>query len=98
MASALRWEHKAGRLALSGELESETLNPLWDEREQVTRDISHIDVSGLSRVDTAGLALLVHLVSLAQRQRKDLQVTGAGDKLTTLAQLYNLSPDLLPLA
>ena len=87
---ALRWRTEANQLHLAGELERETLLPLWQQRETVMKQIDTIDVSALERVDSAGLALLVHLRQLALQQGKAPAFTGITDKLRSLIALYNL--------
>lgn len=65
MNEQLRWEVETGQLRLIGELERETLLPLWQQREAVMQHVETIDVSALQRVDSGGLALLVHLQQIA---------------------------------
>lgn len=90
MSEQLNWRVEANQLHLSGELERETLLALWDQRESVMKQIDTIDVSALERVDSAGLALLVHLRQIALQQGKKPQFTGITEKLRTLISLYNL--------
>ena len=89
-ADLLSWTVDAGLLCLSGELERETLLPLWQQREQLMQQAEVIDVSSLDRVDSAGLALLVHLRQIALQNGKVPQFTGIPDKLRSLITLYNL--------
>lgn len=86
----LNWRIDANRLHLAGELERETLAALWQQREAVMKQIDTIDVSALERVDSAGLALLVHLRQIALQQGKAPCFTGITDKLRSLIALYNL--------
>ncbi|EGY29376.1 hypothetical protein Rin_00006420, partial [Candidatus Regiella insecticola 5.15] len=45
----------------------------------------------LQRVDSAGLALLVHLIHFkSQQQNIKLAISGISDQLATLIKLYNL--------
>lgn len=90
MRDQLNWRVESHQLLLSGELERQTLMALWDQRESVMKQVDTIDVSALERVDTAGLALLVHLRQIALHQGKTLLFTGITDKLRTLISLYNL--------
>nr|WP_318384601.1 lipid asymmetry maintenance protein MlaB [uncultured Enterobacter sp.] len=96
MAQQLSWTREGARLALLGELDQDVLNPLWDARAEAMKGVSVIDLTGLSRVDTAGVALLVHLVALAKAQGSAVRLEGVSDKVKTLAQLYNLPADALP--
>lgn len=86
----LNWKVESGLLCLSGELERETLLPLWQQRDELMQQAEVIDVSKLDRVDSAGLALLVHLRQIAMQRGKAPQFTGIPDKLHSLITLYNL--------
>lgn len=96
MVQHLSWTRVGARLALQGELDQDVLNPLWDARAEAMQGVSVIDLSGLSRVDTAGVALLVHLIATAKKQGNAVVLEGVSDKVLTLAQLYNLPADALP--
>ncbi len=90
MAEQLHWQTENGQLSLYGELEQETLLPLWQQHQQLMKQVDIIDVSGLDRVDSGGLALLVHLQQAGLQQGKVPRFTGITDKLRTLIVLYNL--------
>ncbi|HCR59056.1 MAG TPA: lipid asymmetry maintenance protein MlaB [Raoultella sp.] len=96
MSGQLSWTRSGERLALQGELDQDLLVPLWDDRLQVTEGVSTIDLNAVTRVDTAGLALLVHFVALIRRQGKEAQLIGKSDNLQTLIALYNLPVDMIP--
>ena len=96
MAEQLSWTREGERLALHGELDQDFLVPLWDARNDATQGVSVIDLSGLSRVDTAGLALLVHLVELIRSQGRTANLEGVSEKVATLKGLYNLPEDMIP--
>ncbi len=53
--------------------------------------VTLIDLSGITRVDTAGVALLAHLVAVGKKQGTSVRLHGASDNVVTLAQLYNLA-------
>lgn len=96
MSGQLIWTRSGERLALQGELDQDLLVPLWDDRLQVTEGVSTIDLNAVTRVDTAGLALLVHFVALIRRQGREAQLIGKSDNLQTLIALYNLPADMIP--
>ncbi len=96
MAEQLSWTHDGERLMLRGELDQDFLVPLWNARNEATQGVSVIDLSGLSRVDTAGLALLVHLVDLIRSQGRKVRLEGVSEKVATLKGLYNLPEDMIP--
>ncbi|XTZ38891.1 lipid asymmetry maintenance protein MlaB [Salmonella enterica] len=96
MTAQLSWTRNGDRLALLGELDQDLLNPLWDARVEAMSGVSCIDLQGVTRVDTAGVALLVHLIALGKKQGADVSLVGLSDKVATLAALYNLPQDVLP--
>ena len=96
MSEQLSWNRDGERLALRGELDQEFILPLWNSRAQATDGVSTIDLSDVSRVDSAGVALLVHFVALVRRQGKTAQVVGKSENLQTLVSLYNLPADMIP--
>ena len=96
MAGGLNWQREAATLHLTGELDSDTVGPLWRQRQQIMTGIKALNLSGLSRVDTSGLALLIHLVAFSRRQNVEVELQGASDNLQTLTKLYNLPEDILP--
>lgn len=96
MTQQLGWSREGETLLLSGELDQDLLNPLWDARQQAMQGVTFIDLSTITRVDTAGVALLMHLVAEGKRQGQKVKLTGASENVFTLAKLYNLPADLLP--
>jgi len=90
MSEPLSWQRTASTLVLSGMLDRDTLLTLWQQRETAMADIITIDVAGLERVDSAGLALLVHLREIVRAQGRTPLFTGITDKLQSLITLYNL--------
>lgn len=96
MANSLRWTREGGRLLLQGELDQDFLVPLWDARKEVMQGVDTIDLSKITRVDTAGVALLMHLVAQVRQQGSAVSIVGKSEKMNTLVQLYNLPPDLIP--
>ncbi|MGT3086720.1 STAS domain-containing protein, partial [Salmonella enterica] len=61
MTQSLTWTREGDKLTLAGELDQDVLNPLWDARIEAMKGVTCIDLSQVSRVDTGGLALLLHL-------------------------------------
>ncbi len=95
MSGQLSWTREGETLALHGELDQDLLVPLWEARAQATAGTAIIDLSQTTRVDTAGLALLVHFVALIRRQGREAQLVGKSENLQTLIGLYNLPADLI---
>lgn len=96
MSQQLSWARDGETLALTGELDQDLLNPLWDARHNAMQGVTRIDLHGVTRVDTAGIALLAHLVATGKKQGSNVTLAGVSDNVVTLAKLYNLPEDVLP--
>ena len=96
MAGSLRWAREEDLLRLEGELDQDFLVPLWEARAEATQGVGTIDLSAVTRVDTAGVALLIHLIEEIKRQGHRVNLVGVSEKMNTLVQLYNLPADLIP--
>ena len=81
MSGQLSWTREGETLALHGELDQDLLVPLWEARAQATAGTAIIDLSQTTRVDTAGLALLVHFMALIRRQGREAQLVGKSENL-----------------
>ncbi|CAI1173908.1 Probable phospholipid ABC transporter-binding protein mlaB [Serratia proteamaculans] len=90
MTTVLSFESQQQTLILRGELDRETLLPLWEQRETLLADKTVLDVTQLQRVDSSGLALLVHLREQQCQRGVELKISGVSDRLKTLITLYNL--------
>ncbi|MHA6309958.1 MULTISPECIES: lipid asymmetry maintenance protein MlaB [Pantoea] len=90
MRESLSWQREASTLSLKGELDRDTLLSLWQQRDTLIKDVDIIDVAALERVDSSGLALLVHLREIARAQGITPRFAGISDKLQSLITLYNL--------
>ncbi|MDH1085868.1 lipid asymmetry maintenance protein MlaB [Pantoea brenneri] len=90
MRESLSWQREASTLLLKGELDRDTLLSLWQQRDTLIKDVDIIDVAALERVDSSGLALLVHLREIARTQGITPRFAGISDKLQSLITLYNL--------
>ncbi|WP_409309093.1 lipid asymmetry maintenance protein MlaB [Pectobacterium sp. B1J-3] len=97
MANALNWVSQESTLILVGDLDRETLLPLWEQRETLLAGKTALDVSGLKRVDSAGLALLMHFYHQQSQQARSLKIIGVSDRLNTLIALYNLN-EIIPVS
>lgn len=76
MQASLHWSREANTLRLEGELDRDTLLSLWEQREALVNAVELIDVSALQRVDSSGLALLVHLREITSQQGGSLRFGG----------------------
>lgn len=97
MAESLSWQARGDTLILRGELDRVTLQPFWAQRDAALQGMRFLDVSQLDRVDSAGLALMLHVCSQQAQRGETLKLTGVTEKLSTLITLYNLH-NILPCA
>ncbi len=98
MTDRLHYRTQQQTLTLQGELNRETLLPLWQQRYLLLTDqINVVDVSQLKQVDSSGLALLVHFHEQQHVRGVALKISGISDELYTLIVLYNLL-DILSLS
>lgn len=96
MSQALQWSLQENQLVLSGELGSDTLLPLWNARAEIAPGMRGINLQTVTRVDTGGIALLLHLMALSRDHGNSPVITGGDANLHTLVTLYNLPPELIP--
>ncbi|QIQ22497.1 STAS domain-containing protein [Zophobihabitans entericus] len=85
MSQSVQWQKQQQTLVLSGVLDRNTLNTIWQETD-IAQNMQSIDVSALTRVDSAGLALLAYYCT-----HHDIALRGVSSQLSTLIELYNLS-------
>lgn len=88
-----------GHYTVRGELTFATVPQLWlDSRPQVLQAPGSltIDLSGVSRADSAALSLLVEWVRLCTSRGLSLTFQHLPAHLATMARTYNLEP-LLPI-
>ncbi|MDX7990594.1 lipid asymmetry maintenance protein MlaB [Xenorhabdus littoralis] len=84
------WEKVDNTLFLKGTLNRDSLLPLWQQKESALAGVDNIEVSRLNRVDTTGLALFVRLKGEWQQSGRTLTLSGVGERLKTLIDLYGL--------
>ncbi|MCK3657600.1 NTP-binding protein [Pasteurellaceae bacterium Pebbles2] len=87
-------------LQITGELSRDTLLPLWEQRfvllseKQIADKDILWDLSQISRIDSAGFALLCDLITHCRRIQHSnhrLIVANAPSQLSTLADLFGLT-------
>lgn len=90
-------EGDEGRLALLGELTFETVPGLSKDLESMFNQCSRlcVDLSGLERVDSAGLALLIEWTRLARALGHRLEFINVPPQLLTIARASGLE-QILP--
>lgn len=79
----------AGRLRLSGELTFSTVSGLWRRTDLLLQagPRVEVDLSGVTRADSAGLALLVGWLSRARAAQVELRFTAVPERLVALARI-----------
>ncbi|MGK2959745.1 MAG: lipid asymmetry maintenance protein MlaB [Candidatus Malihini olakiniferum] len=95
MAEVLRWTSQDSTLALSGNLDRNSLLLFWQQRETLLAGKHVLDISALERVDSAGLALLAHVYQQQINSHSPISITGASELVKNLIALYNLN-DIIP--
>ncbi|OOE60267.1 hypothetical protein BZG13_00275 [Salinivibrio sp. ML323] len=77
---------------LSGRLDRDTVPDFWRQREQwLPADTAFsLDLSALSRVDSAGMAMLLHLDKQLRSQGQQVRYQGVPEQLKLLLTLSNL--------
>ncbi|MFB6421773.1 MAG: lipid asymmetry maintenance protein MlaB [Candidatus Malihini olakiniferum] len=95
MAEVLRWTSKKSTLALSGDLDRDSLLIFWKRRKTLLAGKRVLDISALKRVDSAGLALLTHIYQQQLTSQVPILITGASEDVKTLITLYNLN-EIIP--
>ena len=85
-------------LRFSGELSRNTLLPLWQQRAsflsetKLTQAYIEWDLIGVTRIDSAGFALLCNFLHDSQQlPNKTVRLVNPPQQLLTLADLVNLS-------
>ena len=86
-----------GRLALSGPLVFATAGELLDAGRSMFAGTSgvSIDLSGVTKVDSAGLALLLEWLRLGQAEGRSVRFTALPEKLLAIARLSNVEEMLV---
>jgi phospholipid transport system transporter-binding protein len=90
MASATLAEMAPGRYALSGELGFASAPALWPQGERLFRtagSVVELDLAGVVRADSAGLALLVTWQACAQSAGCTLRYTSVPERLLAIARI-----------
>ncbi|GAB6067886.1 lipid asymmetry maintenance protein MlaB [Methylothermus subterraneus] len=92
-------ETAPGRLQIRGDLTFATAAAVWKTSRRLLakadREIT-VDLSGVRRADSAGLALLVEWLRLAKKRKLHLTLANLPAQLQAMARAYNLE-NLLPI-
>ncbi len=98
MAAAELKSLGAGRFQVRGELGFETVKALLVSSQASFQESSQleIDLAGITHGDSAGLALLIEWLRIAERDGKVLRYVGIPEQLRSLARISDVE-DVLPL-
>ncbi len=77
-------------MTLQGELQAPQVNALWQRRSEWWQDDA-LDMSGVTTLDSAGLALLVKWAKATLTRVATPQLVGASTDFYTLAKLYGVA-------
>ena len=77
-------------MTLQGELQAPQVNALWQRRSEWWQD-DELDMSGVTTLDSAGLALLVKWAKAALARGATPTLVGASNDFHTLANLYGVA-------
>lgn len=91
MPEKMNWRVDAHCLVLDGELTHQSLLALWQIRDSLLDSMTSVDVSGLTHVDSSGLALILQFISDAEKKGNLLEIKGITSNLETLITLYNVN-------
>ncbi len=86
-----------GVFYLNGELDRETVPLFWQQQQQQMPQQSTVvlDLSELTRVDSAGMAMLIHIAQNYQKAGGTLTIANPPQQLVTLLRLSH-AEGLLP--
>ncbi|NLS53262.1 lipid asymmetry maintenance protein MlaB [Hafnia alvei] len=93
--NVLQWRSEEDTLKLIGILDRDSLMSFWDDRHTLLEGKKRLDLSELVRVDSAGLAMLVHVQNTPATSASQIVITGVSERLRTLIALYNLNEVLI---
>ncbi len=87
-----------GAYALSGELSFETVPDAWRDTQNLfaAREVLRFDLAGISRADSAGIALLIEWLRLARQRGARVSFEHVPAQILAIARVTGLEA-LLPL-
>mgnify|MGYP001286079659 CR=1 FL=1 len=79
----------SGSYELAGDLTRDTVPGLWDDLQALTFEQSSLtlSLSGVLRVDSSGMVMLIHLLEHAKKQNCHIMLSFVPQQLMTLAAL-----------
>ena len=93
----IKWRaQENGYYCLSGALERDTVPAFWQQRhEWMPQDARvKLDLAALSRVDSAGMVMLLHVYQQLSSNGSELTLLNVPEQLVTLLRLSHVEPML----
>ncbi|MFI8693036.1 MULTISPECIES: STAS domain-containing protein [Gammaproteobacteria] len=94
MASNTTAQVDGSRVRLTGVLDRDAVVALWPRLQALPDNVSQLDLAGVTRVDSAGLALLAEVTARARADGRTLVIHGTPDGFNELSAAYRLAPSL----
>ncbi len=94
MASNPALQLDGSRARLSGALDRTAVVALWPQLQALPAVVNVLDLDAVTRVDSAGLALLAELVARARGTGRTLDLHGTPPGFTELSAAYRLDASL----
>ncbi len=87
-----QWQENGSKVTLSGCLDRDSVPQLWHSLQQWHPKSGNIECSlqELQRVDSAGMAMLLHLIEHAKKQNCHIMFSFVPEQLSTLFTLSNV--------
>lgn len=87
-----------GRYSMSGELTFTTVPELWHSGfGEIDNGPVQLDLGGIARIDSAGIALLIELIRMVRKRGRDISLVHAPQQLMAIATVSGLD-EVLPFA
>jgi phospholipid transport system transporter-binding protein len=95
--SRTQWLEQGDCWAIVGELTRDTVPSLWAELERwkPAQETIVISLEKTKRVDSSGMAMLIHLIQHAKNQNCHIMLSFVPEQLRTLFQLSNIEDMLI---
>jgi phospholipid transport system transporter-binding protein len=88
-----QWQQQSSlRFSLSGDLTRETVPAIWEHLKTWQPEGSEVEISleQVSRVDSAGMVMLIHLIERAKAASCHIILSFVPEQMQTLFQLSNI--------
>ncbi|WP_421568168.1 STAS domain-containing protein [Stenotrophomonas sp. PD6] len=94
MASNASLQLEGSRARFAGVLDRDAVVALWPQLKALPQAVTELDMTAVTRVDSAGLALLAELTAQARSNGRTLSLNGTPAGFNELSAAYRLAPSL----